>query len=381
MKVALFADTYLPQINGVSNTLNKLLQYYDSTGIEYKIFAPRYDEIEIFNQNIERFFSIKFLLYPDSRVTFPNGFRITSTLADFQPDLIHIMTEFNMGIAGLYYGKKLGIPTVSNYSTNFSQYTDYYKVNFLKQPLWNYMKWFHTQNDITLCPSISAQKLLHSQGIHNTRVFSRGIDFKNFNPLYKNDQLRERLGISNKVTFLYVGRVSFEKDLDILSESYHSIYEKYGDQVAMVITGDGPYMEKCKQMFPKNTVFTGFKKGKELSEIYASCDIFVCPSSTETFGNVILEAMSSGLPVIGADAGGVGEIIQHGVTGLKFIQRDPKDLEKCMSNLIEDTAFRSHLKSNGRNFSVNRSWDKIFDGLIDIFHEVLEKKGMRNIGA
>ncbi len=381
MKIALFADTFYPQVNGVANTLNKLVQYYEEKGIEYKIFVPKYDEEQMKTDGIERFYSIKFIFYPESRITFPNTFRISSVLSDFQPDVIHIMTEFNMGIAGLNYGKRHGTPTISNYTTNFSQYTDYYNMKFLKNPIWNYMRWFHTQNDVTLCPSIAAQKLLHSHGIHNTKLFSRGIDYKNFHPMNRSNRLRQELGIGDKIAFLYVGRVSFEKDLDILSSSYQRIQKKYPDQTVMIITGDGPYIEKCRQMFPKDTIFTGFKRGKELSEIYASSDIFVCPSSTETFGNVVLEAMASGLAVIGADAGGVGEIIQHRVTGLIFQQRNCESLSTSMEELLQNIEFRDQLKTGGREYSVNRSWDKIFEGLFDIYEEIIEKRRIHIIGA
>lgn len=371
MKIALFTDTYLPQINGVSNTVNKLIQYYEANDIEYKLFGPKYD-MELNNQNIESFYSIKFIFYPDQRIAFPNTFRISSTLSDFQPDIIHIMTEFNMGIAGLNYGKKHGIPIVSSYTTNFSLYADYYKLNFLKQPIWDYIKWFHTQSDVTLCPSIASQKLLRDHDIHNTKIFSRGIDFENFHPMWRNYELRSRLGISDKIAFLYVGRVSCEKDLDTLCRSYQHIRDKYQQQVAMVITGDGPYLEKCKLMFPEDTIFTGFLTGKELAKMYASCDIFVCPSATETFGNVILEAMASGLAVIGADAGGVGEIIQHGENGFKFTEKNSKELAEIMKKLIEDVDYRNYLKNNGREFSMNRSWNNIFKGLYEIYQSIIE---------
>lgn len=380
MKVAIFADTYLPQINGVTNTLNKLIQYFETTGIEYKVFVPKYDEQEP-EYHIERFLSMKFIFYPENRVALPNNFRISSVLRNFKPDIIHIMTEFSMGLAGVKFGKKYGIPTISNYTTNFSIYTDYYNMPFLKEPLWNYLRWFHTQNDITLCPSEVAQKLLHNNGIRNTKLFSRGIDYKSFHPMHRNNQLREKLGIANKTAFLYVGRVSTEKDLDVLCKSYQSIYKKYKEHVTMVITGDGPYLEQCRNALPPDTIFTGYKSGKELSEIYASCDIFICPSSTETFGNVILEAMASGIPVIGADAGGVGEIIQHGENGLKFTSRNDIELEKCMSLLLNDIDQRDYLRLNGRDYSLSRSWDKIFGGLMDTYYEVLEKKGRSIIGA
>ncbi|MFA9379001.1 MAG: glycosyltransferase family 4 protein [Lachnotalea sp.] len=380
MKVALFADTYLPQINGVTNTLTKLIQYYDTVGIEYKIFVPKYNA-ELEDHNIERFFSVKFIIYPENRVAIPNTSRISSALSAFQPEIIHIMTEFNLGIAGLNYGKKHNIPTISTYTTNFSQYAKYYNINFLKETIWNYLKWFHSQNNITLCPSTAAQKLLLSHGVYNTKILSRGIDYINFHPRNRSDFLRKHLGIASKTVFLYVGRVSYEKDLDILCESYYKIYKKHQESVALVITGDGPYLEKCKHLFPKNTIFTGFLKGNELSQIYASCDIFVCPSSTETFGNVFLEAMASGLPVIGADAGGVGELISHRVTGLKFPERNAKELEKCMTELLYDFDFRDYLKENGRELATSRSWEKIFDGLIDIYQEILQKVSINTIGA
>jgi len=372
MKVAVFTDTFYPQINGVTNTLGKMTGYFEENGIEYKVFAPRYDDT--FDYSIERFYSLKFFLYPDCRIALPNLFRITQTLSKFKPDLIHLMTEFNMGITGLRYGKKYGIPTISNYSTNFSQYTDYYKLDFLKQGIWDYMKWFHNQSNITLCPSNEARNLLLQHGISNTAIFSRGIDSQKFHPIKRSDRLRKKLGIGNKTAFLYVGRVSFEKDLDILCESYKKIRAQYRDGIALIITGEGPYLDRCKDMFPDDVIFTGFKKGNELAELYASSDIFVCPSSTETFGNVVLEAMASGLPVIGADAGGVREIISHRKNGLKFEARNSKDLEQRMIEAIDDGKLRNFLKWNGLEFARNRTWEKIIGGLIDVYVEVLVER-------
>lgn len=372
MKIALFSDTFSPQINGVTNTLGKIIEYFNAHNIEYKVFAPKYDDD--MDSYTERFYSLKFFLYPECRIALPNSFRISRVLSEFKPDIVHAMTEFSMGITGLHFGKKHNIPTISNYSTNFSQYTDYFKVDFLKQTIWDYMRWFHNQNDLTLCPSYEAQKMLSQNGILNTQVFSRGIDSQNYNRSYRNGSLREKLGIRDKTAFLYVGRVSFEKDLDILSASYKSIKERYGDKAVLVIAGDGPYMEKCKSMFPEDTIFTGFLRGKDLSELYASCDIFVCPSSTETFGNVVLEAMASGLAVIGADAGGIKEIVEHKNNGLKFKARDSGELYHCMAELMENKNLSESLKTNGINFAKNRSWGKIIDSLINIYGQVLDER-------
>lgn len=380
MKVALFTDTYLPQINGVTNTITKLLEYYDKNKIQYKLFVPQY-EIQSSDYNVERFYSIKFFIYPEARVTFPNFRRINATLADFGPDIVHNMTEFNMGTTGMGYGKAHNVPSISNYTTNFSQYADYYKLFFLKTPIWNWMKWYHTQNDLTLCPSHSAQKILHNHGITNTGIFSRGIDAKNYNPQKRSHDLRKKLKIENKTTFLYVGRIAVEKDLDVLCKSYRDIHKKFGHAAGLVIVGDGPYLERCKQIFPRDTVFTGFKTGRELAEIYASCDLFVCPSSTETFGNVVLEAMASGLPVIGADAGGVGELITHTANGLKFAEKKDKELTECMERLLLDVSLRQTLSGSGRIFANNRSWDKICDGLVQTYDDVIGKYHAASLSA
>ncbi|MCH3963606.1 MAG: glycosyltransferase family 1 protein [Clostridium sp.] len=381
MKVAIFTDTFLPQINGVTNTLSKLVEYYEKNNIDYMVFAPDNNVDEDENYNIQRFFSIKFFLYPECRIAFPNTFRLNDLLSSFKPDIIQLMTEFNMGMVGLKYGKKHGIPTVSNYTTNFCQYLNYYNLDFLSGYVWNYLRWFHNQNSLTLCPSEEAKFYLKKKGLSNTDIFSRGIDSERFNPAVRSENLRRQLGINNKLVFLYVGRVSPEKDLDILIDAYKKIYCKYRERVALIITGEGPYMDKCKDDLPENTIFTGFKRGRELAQIYASSDIFTFPSSTETFGNVVLEAMASGITVIGADAGGVRNIIEHGINGLKFKARDANELVDLMIEVIENEDLRNVLSINGRNTGLNRSWNKVFGGLMDTYNDILINKDNSVISA
>jgi phosphatidylinositol alpha 1,6-mannosyltransferase len=360
----------------VTNTLNRLIRQLELKGIEHKVFAPKYDnESEIHE---ERFYSLKLFLYPECRLALPNPFRIHDSLNRFKPDLIHSMTEFNMGITGLHYGNKNDIPTISSYTTNFSQYADYYRMSMLKQPIWEYMRWFHNQNQLTLCATEEARKLLHRNGIHRTGIFSRGVDTLLYSPGRRNNTLREMLGVKDKKVFLYVGRVSFEKDLDVFSSSCQHIKAQYGDQAAFMVTGDGPYVEKCRHMMPPEIIFTGFKKNEDLAEIYASSDVFVCPSSTETFGNVVLEAMASGLPVIGADAGGVKNIIQEGQNGLKFKARNKMHLTQCMSRLFENAELRNQLKINSLNYARHCSWERIVDELILRYQEVLECQTSRS---
>ena len=263
MKIAIFTDTFLPQVNGVTNTLNKLIEHFEANNIEYLVFAPdSYVKLK-HNFNIEKFFSLRFFLYPECRISFPNIIRLRDSLLNFNPDVIHIMTEYNMGVMGLMYGRKYGIPTISNYTTNLSQYLKYYNLDFLEKHMWNYMRWFHNQNDLTLCPSIETRNFLKSHGIQNIDIFSRGVDAESFSPELRNINLRKHLGVNDKIALLYVGRVALEKDIDILLESYKKVLNKHGDKITLIITGDGPELQNCKRDFPKGTIFTGYKKGKE----------------------------------------------------------------------------------------------------------------------
>jgi len=281
------------------------------------------------------------------------------------------MTEFNMGVAGLTYGKKLKIPTVSNYTTNYSQYLKYYSLDIFLNTLWNYMRWFHNQNNMTLCPSMETREMLKNHGIQNTGIFSRGVDAENFNENLRSIKLRKQLGINDKIVLLYVGRVAMEKDINVLLEGYTSILNKYKDKVSLVITGNGPELEKYKKSFPKGTIYTGYKKGRELAEIYASSDIFVFPSPTETFGNVVLEAMASGLPVIAANAGGVKDTVKNRYNGLLFNPGDARELSKLIVEMIENEDLKNNLKENARKTVLERSWGSIFDGLVDTYKEVI----------
>jgi glycosyltransferase involved in cell wall biosynthesis len=372
MKIAVFTDTYSPQINGVTNTLTKLVHFFKQSGIIYQIYAPRYEHKDL-EQNINRYYSLKFFLYPESRVTVPSLSHIQSSLYNFKPDLIHLMTECNMGLGGLHLSRKLGIPAISNYSTNFTLYTGYFKLSFLEQAVWNYLRWFHMQSPVTLCPSMTTKQLLADHGIDNTTIFSRGIDCSQFHPRHKNYNLLKSLGILGKTVFLYVGRLSPEKDLDVLWESYQYLHYLYPEQTALIVTGEGPLLKKCKSMLPPDTIYTGFLRGIELSEIYASADIFLASSSSETFGNVVLEAMASGLAVIGADTGGIGEIIRHRITGLKFKSRNSKELTDCMIELMKDIDLRDYLKSNAWEYALHNTWEKVFHRLRDTYQTVLNR--------
>ncbi|NLL91710.1 MAG: glycosyltransferase family 1 protein [Ruminococcaceae bacterium] len=372
MKIALFTDTFLPQVNGVTNTVLKMIDYFQSKDIEYKVFAPKYDDLEM-PDTVEQYYSIKFFLYPDCRLAFPNFFRINKTFEEFQPDLVHNMTEFGMGKAGVFHAKKFGIPSISTYTTNFSKYLKHYNWEILEDFANRYISGFHNKNLLTLCATAGTEKLLRDIGISRIARFSRGVDTEFFNPAKRSTEFRRTHGLEDKLVFTYVGRIAAEKSLDILIDAYCRLYDMYGEKVALVMTGDGPCLDMCREKLPRDTVYTGFLTGEDLAVAYASADVFVCTSATETFGNVVLEAMASGLAVLGADAGGVGENIRHGKTGLSFESGNADALYSDMVSLLLDENKRKALASEGRVHALTRTWDSVFSELIEHYRFAIEQ--------
>lgn len=293
--------------------------------------------------------------------------RLNRKMDQFQPDIIFVMTEFTIGLTGLLYGKKQGIPVVSNYSTNFGTILKSYKLGAIAKAMDKYLSWFHNEANLTVTPSKESEKILHKMGVKNTAIFGRGIDYNRFSPEYHCKTMRKDLNMDNRVALLYVGRLSPEKDLDILRGAMDQLNRKYHDQILLIITGDGPMKEELKQTMPDNVIFTGYKKGEELSRIYASADIFAFPSSFETFGNVVLESMASGTPVVGVCAGGVKDIIMHGKTGYLATAKDVDSFAYYLEQLVTNEMKRKRFALNGRVYAKTKSWNAIFNGLLKTF--------------
>lgn len=379
MRVAYFTDTFLPQINGVTNTLDKLGKYLHQRNINHLFLAPHYpgpsskSHLHLLheNSNVIRFKSVPFPLYPECRLSIPLYSNMKNILDEFQPTLIHLTDPLGIGLSGLRYARERNIPIVTSFHTNFDVYLKYYKMDYLEDTIWGFFKWFHNFSQVNFCPSKDTFEVLKQKGIRNLKIWSRGVDTEKYNPIHKNESLRKELGLGSEKLFLYVGRVSAEKDLDILMESIKRIYNTYPGKASFIITGDGPLLSDLKASAPKNVVFTGYRGGNDLASLYASCDAFVFPSSTETFGNVVLEALASGLPVIGVNSGGVKDSIKHNHNGILCAPRDIESFSNGILRLIEEDSLLSSLSYNAREYTLKKSWDHIFKTLISDYEEVL----------
>lgn len=365
MRIAFFTDTFYPQINGVSNTLSYLSRYLQSKNIEHVFFAPDYgsDSAECEDLPVRRFRGLRPIIYPECRLAYVPLEKMTGLLSDFDPDVVHIVTELSMGLAGLRAASALDLPIVMSYHTNFDQYLHFYHLTHLQGPLWSYMRWFHSFALSNLCPSRDTLKSMEQRGFQNLDIWSRGIDLDRFRPSHFSQELRDRLGARNKTVFLYVGRVSVEKGLDVLMQSIRAVNRTHDGEIQFWITGDGPYLKEIESFQIPNIVFTGEKRGSELAQIYASADAFVFPSGTETFGNVLLEAMASGLAPICTDSGGVTDYTAHRRNALVCRYRDPESLSQAIIDLL-DPDLRSQIRLQAMRTAQSRSWNAIFDTLM-----------------
>lgn len=380
MRIAYFTDTYVPQVNGASKTLDKLGEYLREKNINHMFFAPDYPSLseETSASPVKRFKSISFPIYPECRLSIPLYHNLARIADEFRPDLVHLITPSGIGLMGLKYARERNITIVSSFHTYFDAYLKYYKLEFLEDMVWKFFEWFHSFCSINFCPSLHTARLLESKGIKNLKIWARGINTDKFSPDYRDESIRKQVNPDNKILFLYVGRIAVEKDLDILMESIKCINQLYPGKAQFVFTGDGPYTKTLKRSAPNNVVFTGYLKGLKLSQMYASCDVFLFPSSTETFGNVILEAMASGLPVVTANAGGVTDSILHKYNGLLCKPRDVESFVQAISLLIENKDLMMSMGINAREYALSKTWESVFGKLMSDYSSLLQEKKREN---
>jgi glycosyltransferase involved in cell wall biosynthesis len=282
----------------------------------------------------------------------------------FAPHLVHLVTPFSIGLAGLRWALQNDIPILASFHTNFVEYLAYYHASFLGGPVWRFFRWFHDHADLNLAPSQSTKQKLAENGISPVRLWGRGVNTREFSPAHRDWELREQLGAEGKTLLLYVGRLAPEKDLDILWQALRRLNQ--GEYpVHLVVTGKGPLENQLRDTAPDNVTFTGYLQGEDLHRVYASCDIFAFPSTTETYGNVVLEAHASGLPVVAPLSGGIRENLVDGVNGLACTPRDAEEMAARLTTLLARPRLRKRLGANGRKHALGKSWDNIMAGLVN----------------
>jgi glycosyltransferase involved in cell wall biosynthesis len=367
MRVALFAETFLPKWDGIANTTCRLLEHLERRGVETLMFAPEGAPATYAGTPIvgEPAFPLPF--YPDLRLAQPRA-SLGEELAAFQPDLVHLINPALMGVGGLRRARELGVPVVASYHTDIPGYLEKYNLTLFREFLWSVFRWIHNQADLNLCPTAWIKDQLEAQGFERVAIWGRGVDCELFHPARRSRAWRERLtgGHPDAPLLIYAGRLALEKRVDVLRPVLDQL-----PQVRLAILGDGPERRNLEALFAgTGTVFTGKLSGEDLACAYAAGDIFTFPGENETFGNVVQEAMASGLPCLVAAHSGLRDRVRNGQDGFQFEPGNSAQLATLVRWLLTDTEFRDDLAAAALAFARSQTWEANLDGLLDRYEMV-----------
>jgi glycosyltransferase involved in cell wall biosynthesis len=372
MRIALFTETFIPKIDGIVTTLTETVRHLRCMGHEVLVFAPEGGISEFESTRIIGMKGRAFALYPELRLSLPRA-SMRRRLLEFQPDLLHVADPALLGIAALYYGGgdsggAMRLPLVISYHTDLPAYLHYYKLGFLEPHIWRIMRIRHNRATLNLCTSGAMMDQLRHHGIPRVALWPGGVDTDRFRPGRRSGPMRERLsdGHPESPLLVYVGRLSPEKDIERLRPILKAL-----PHARLALVGDGPHRKALQQHFAGMPVhMAGFLRGEELAAAYASADIFVMPSRTETLGLVVLEAMASGLPVVGANAGGIPDMIVDGSNGILF-DSDREAIE-AIRKLLECAERRRCMGLAGRSYAAQNSWKPATHTLVEHYRTACE---------
>ncbi len=369
MRVAIITENFLPKRDGVTRTIAKLLEHLQLRGHTAIVFAPDSAPAEYAGAPVIGVPGIPIPFYPELRFLFPSH-EMERRLERFRPNVVHLADPMMLGMAGLSWAKRQAIPVVGAYHTNLATYMRHFHLGVLESTMWAYRRFLHNQCAVTLCPSQSTANALIQHGFKRVDLWPRGVDCALFDPAKRDMALRRGMGISDDTTLLlYTGRLSNEKNLHILAEAYRRI-ARPGLHLALV--GDGPArgeMERDLAGLP--VTFTGYLDGDALAAMFASSDLFTFPSTTETFGQVVQEAMASGLPVVACNAEGVRDVIQPGKTGVLAAPDDAAAFAAAIAQLLRDPDRRQAMAAAARAFAQTRLWSEVMDSLLATYTRIV----------
>ena len=365
MKYHLVSETFYPEINGVSMTLHRLLLGLQKKGFEATIIRPRQknEQANHFPYKEHLVAGIPIPYYPELRFGITTTNHLKKIWRTECPTLVHIATEGPLGLCALRVARSLEIPVISSFHTNFHQYGKYYKLSFLIKGAFAYLRYFHNRTRATYAPSDDLIENLKAAGFKNLRKMERGVDAQLFNPCKRSTDLRLSWGANEETpVFAYVGRIAFEKNIPFALKCFQEVKKKLPEAI-MVVVGDGPLRKELEKKYPE-VIFCGLQKGEALAQHYASSDVFIFPSVTETFGNVVTEAMASGLIVAAYDYAAGKLLIEDGINGT-VASFDNK--EHYLANLIELISKRAMwpaMREKSRARIEDISWESITNNYI-----------------
>lgn len=373
MRIALFTETFLPKVDGIVTRLKHTVDHLQRLGDHVLVFSPDGGLTEYKGARIHGVSGMAFPLYPELKLALPRP-SIGEELAAFNPDLVHIVNPAVLGLAGLFYAKTLDIPLVASYHTHLPKYLEHYGWGMFEGVMWELIKAVHNQAQINLVTSTAMQQELTGHGVERVSVWQRGVDTELFRPELASQEMRDRLsqGHPEAPLLLYIGRLSAEKEIDRIKPVLEAIPE-----ARLALVGDGPHREELEKHFAgTHTHFVGYLAGDELAAAYASADVFVFPSRTETLGLVLLEAMAAGCPVVAANSGGIPDIVTNGENGFLFEPKDDQGAITATQRIFARGAERELMRRNARIEAERWGWNAATRQLQQFYDRVLSAGSM-----
>ena len=371
MRIAYFTESLYPLVDGVSRTLARLFDTLTDRAVDFRVFSPFVPDGSVrWRDRVYPVRYVRFPPYPDYRVSLPGGAAVKRELERFAPDLIHVVSPTPMAIWAQRWGRRHGVPVVSSFHTHFVSYFRYYGVPWLEGFGWRTLRRFYGKCERVYAPSWSIVRELEGEGIRNVELWSRGIDASAFSPGHRDEALRAKLGVGDGLPLiLLVSRLVKEKDLADLV-GVERILRERGTPFRLALVGDGPMRAELEADLP-HAYFPGHQAGEALARWYASADVFIFPSTTETLGNVVLESLASGVPAVVVDRGGPQDLIEDGVTGFIARANDVEDIADRVETLLRDAALRARMGEAGRKAAAERDWAAINGRLLESYRKLL----------
>jgi glycosyltransferase involved in cell wall biosynthesis len=374
LKIALFTETFLPKVDGIVTRLTKTVQHLVEAGDEVLIVCPEGAPDTYMGAQVLGVPAMPLPLYPELKLALPRPM-VSDALEAFNPDLVHVVNPAVLGLGGIWIAKTKGYPLVASYHTHLPKYLEHYGLGMLEPVLWELLKAAHNQAQLNLCTSTAMVAELSEKGIQHTALWQRGVDTELFRPELRSTAMRQRLlgGRSDSgQLLLYIGRLSAEKQI----ERIRPVLDALPD-ARLALVGDGPYRQQLETLFAGSAAtFVGYLAGEELASAYASADAFLFPSSTETLGLVLLEAMAAGCPVVGANRGGIPDIVTDGVNGCLYEPEGPDggagSLTAATLRLLGDPSQREQLRRNARQEAKRWGWAGATEQLRRYYRQVVE---------
>jgi glycosyltransferase involved in cell wall biosynthesis len=370
VKIAFFTETFLPKVDGIVTRLTRTIEHLVDAGDDVLVVCPEGAPTEHAGARVVGVPAMPLPLYPELKLALPRP-AVSDALDDFRPDLVHVVNPAVLGVGGIWLARTRGLPLVASYHTHLPKYLEHYGMGMLEPLLWELLKAAHNQAQLNLCTSTAMVDELSRKGIQHTALWQRGVDTHLFRPALRNQAMRQRLHGGHADTgnlLLYIGRLSAEKQIERLRPVLEAM-----PQASLALVGDGPHRQQLERVFEGTaSTFVGYLAGEELAAAYASADAFLFPSSTETLGLVLLEAMAAGCPVVGANRGGIPDIVTDGVNGCLYDPDQPQSLEAAVRRLLGNANQRRDLREAARLEAERWGWAAATAQLRGYYHQVLD---------